>query len=276
MQITRTEPTTGGENRTDREEMKPLFDGPSAKTEPEQYTDVSPSLAWWWRSNKKMRTWNVLDPSVKAVTEPFALMDSEAGAEAGSGAGGVATYPFSDRYLPLSDKRDSEGDLIIDVNPGNFDERWAHFLALYPDHFEHGLPRWGGTEIMSAIEAGDEHYMDEFPDPASRKGRTRARIVHTDGLLGDEQQFRAYLSMAAPVSAPGTSTVTPLGRHGEWDEAWIIAIYGEEGGDSRDAYEQYAEIARTHPWVHPLYFASVMNSGEASEDIAYVAVPLAA
>ena len=65
-----------------------------------------------------------------------------------------------------------------------------------------------------------------------------------------------------------------LGQHGEWDEAWIVAIYGEEGGESRQAYEQYVEIARDHPWIHPVYFSNVMNPDETAEDIAYLAVPV--
>lgn len=285
IEITRSEPSTGGPNRTRREEMAPLFDGEGhdgsgVEVEPEQYVDVSPSLAWPWEMNPQMCTWLVLVPSVKGITEPFALMDSQAAAEqaraggnAEAAAGGVASYPFSNRYLPLSDQRDDEGELIIDLNPANFDQRWAHFLSMYPQYFENGLPMHGGTEIMAAVEAGDEHFMDELGKRPRNKRPKRARIAHTDGLLSDEAKFRRYLSQAKPVTDLAVSTKTPLGSHGEWDEAWIVAIYGEEGGDGRKAYRQYAELAKDHPWIHPVYFANVMNAAEASEDIAYLAVP---
>jgi hypothetical protein len=284
MQIVRTEPDSGGPSRTNRQEMAPLFDGKDAQIEPEQYVDVSPSEAWPWDSNPSVSTWSVQIPSVKGITEPFAVMDSQAATEqtragaagAAEAAGGVATYPFSSQYLPLSDQRDDEGDLIIDVNPGNFDTRWAHFLAMYPRFFEHGLPTHGGTAIMTAVSAGDEHFMDEFGARPRDQRPTRARIAHTDGLLADEAEFRRYLSQAKPVSDPGTSTVTPLGSHGEWNEAWVIAIYGEEGGDGHKAYEQYVALAKDHPWVHPVYFASVMSADETTEDLAYLAVPTAA
>jgi hypothetical protein len=281
MQIIRTEPDTGGPNRTARQEMAPLFDGKDAEVEPEQYVDVSPSEAWPWDSSPSVTTWSVQIPSVKGITEPFAVMDSQAAAEQARGggaaeaAGGVATYPFSSRYLPLSDRRDDEGKLIIDVNPGNFDQRWGYFLALYPQFFEGGLPAHGGTVAMAAIKAGDDHFMDEFAERPRDKRPTRARIVHTDGLLSDEVEFRQYLSQAKPVSDPGTSTVTPLGSHGEWNEAWVIAIYGEEGGDGHKAYEQYVALAKDYPWVHPVYFAGVMNADETTEDLAYLAVPTA-
>jgi hypothetical protein len=284
--IERGEPTTGGPSRTSREEMAPLFDGTGAEgegveAEPEQDVDVSPSLAWPWDSDPSMMTWNVLVPSVKGVTEPFAAMDSQAAAEqqrAGSklavAAGGVATFPFSNRYLPLSDQRDDEGDLIIDVNPANFDERWAHFLRMYPRYFENGLPTHGGTVAMEAMAAADEHFMDEFGKRPRAKRPKRPRILHTDGLLQDAKDFLRYLSQAKAVDDPATSTVTPLGQHGEWDEAWIVAIYGEEGGEGHKAYEQYVGLAKHAPWIHPVYFANVMSGDEAAEDIAYLAVPV--
>jgi hypothetical protein len=284
IEITRSEPSTGGPNRTKREEMAPLFDGPEAEVEPEQYVDVSPSEAWPWDSNPQMCTWLVQIPSVKGVTEPFALLDSQAaaeraraGADAAQAAGGVATYPFSNVYLPLSDQRDDEGDLIIDLNPDNFDQRWAHFLSMYtPRYFENGMPAHGGTMIMSAVEAGDEHFMDELGSRPRAARPKRARMVHTDGLLKDADKFRRYLEQAKPVTDLNASTRTPLGSHGEWDEAWLIAIYGEEGGEGRAAYRQYSELAKDHPWIHLVYFENVVNGAEASEDIAYLAVPTAA
>jgi hypothetical protein len=284
MKIDRDQPTTGGPSRTNREEMAPLFDGAGEdgagiEVEPEQLVDVSPSLAWPWVSDEKVRTWEIELASVKGITEPFAVMDSQAAAEqaraggAAEAAGGVATWPFSNKYLPLSDQRDDEGEEIIDVNPSNFDARWAHFLRMYPRYFENGVPTHGGTEIMTAVRAADEHFMEEFGERPRGKRPKRARIVHTDGLLKDADKFRTYLSQAKPVT-DAASSVTQLGSHGEWDEAWLIAIYGEEGGESREAYQQYVELARDHSWIHPVYFASVMNGAEAAEDIAYLAVPL--
>jgi hypothetical protein len=263
--------------------MAPLFNGAKAEVNPEAYVDVSPSEAWPWQTDQDMCTWNVQIPSVRAVTVPFALLDSQAENEqqvaaslVDASAGGVEIWPFSDKHLAFSDKRDPEGNLIIDANPVNFDERWAYFLSIHPRYFDNGLPGYGGTNIMTAVSASDDHFMREFGGKTRSERPVRARMVHTDGLLKDADKFRAYLAMAAPVRSPEVSTVISLGNHKEWEEAWIIAIYGEEGGEGHRAYEQYREIAQDHPWIHPVYFASVVNPDEAAEDVAYLTVPVAA
>jgi hypothetical protein len=277
--ITREQPATGGRSRTNREEMAPLFDGEGAdgkglEVEPEELVDVSPSEAWPWVSDENVSTWGIQVASVKLVTVPFAALDSQAAKEAGSGAGGVAIWPFSNRHLPFSDQRDSEGELIIDAGPDTFDARWAHFLRMYPQYFENGIPTHGGTEVMTAVAAADEHFMEEFGDRSRAERPKRARILHTDGLLKDAKAFRRYLADATPVLDDKVSARTPLGNHKDWDEAWLACIYGEEGGEARKAYEQYLELAADHPWIHPVYFSDVTNSEEIAEDIAYLAVPV--
>lgn len=286
INIEREQPTSGGPSRTNREEMAPIFDGEGKdgegiEAEPEEIVDVSPSLAWPWDLEPSMMTWNVLVPSVKGTIEPFAAMDSQAaaeqaraGANAAIAAGGVAMFPFSNRHLPFSDRRDDEGELIIDANPANFDERWLYFLSLYPQYFENGLPTHGGTEVMTAVAEADKHFMGEFGNRPRGARPKRPRMLHTDGLLKDAKAFRRYLSDAQPLQDKDLSTHSVLGQHGEWDEAWIVAIYGPEGGEPREAYQQYVEIARDHPWIHPVYFSNVMNAEETSEDIAYLAVPV--
>lgn len=272
MQITRTEPDSGGANRTPREEIRPLVTG-TRKVNPEALVDCSPSEAYPW-AYKKTNTWTIQMMSLKGFTEPFAMLDSQAGHEAES-AGGVEMWPFSDRYLQLSDKKDEDGKLIIDVNPSNFDERLTYFVKLHRDHFDkHGLPQYGGTEIMQAVKASDEHFMaDEFGELPKDQRPLRVRTVFSDGALQDKKLFIAYLSNATPVTDPRVSPVTVIGRHGEWDEIWVIAIFGEEGGGGHAAYQEYVELAKTHPWIYPLYFENVTNSAEAAEDLALTGVP---
>jgi len=270
MQITRTEQATGGPNRTKREEMAPLLDGVRG-CEPEQYPDCSPSEAWPWTTKPGVCTWTIQLASMKAFTEPFAALDTEAANE--TDAGGVATYPFSNIYLPLSDKRDEDGDLIIDVNPTNFDERMAYFMRLHSRYFENGLPAYGGTEVMEAIRAGDEHFMGELGKKPRSQRAVRSRVFWSDGLLNDAEAFLAYLGQAKAVDDPKASTVTPIGQHLEWDEVIAVALFGEEGGDGHKAYEQYAKFAKAHPWVHAYYFEGVTNGLEVAEDMALVTVP---
>ncbi len=51
---------------------------------------------------------------------------------------------------------------------------------------------------------------------------------------------------------------------------------GEAGGGGQAAYEQYREIAKLHPWVHPYYFENVTAHDEIGEDMALAVVPAAA
>lgn len=267
MQIVRTETPTGGPNRTPRHEITSLFTGPRG-VEPEQYPDCSQSTGWSWRHSPSTTTWTVQLGSMKGFLVPFAQLDSQAGKE--KGGGGIATYPFNHQYLPLSDKKDEDGEVIIDLNPDNCDERLAYFMKLYPQYFQDGIPAAGGTEIMSAIAAGDEHFMEEFGEKPRGERPIRARVVWTDGELTDAAEFQAYLAQA---TAGTTDADRGLGVHGEWDEAWAVAIFGEEDGGGHAAYQQYLGLAETHPWVHAYYFENVKNDAEVSEDMALAVVP---
>lgn len=270
MKIIREEVSTGGKSRTPREEIKPLITGDRG-AEPEQYVDASPSEDWPWNVDPTVRTWDVQLASVKGFVEPFAVLDTEAANE--TLAGGVATYPFSSEYLPLSDQKDEDGKTIIDVNPSNFDERFAAFTRLHSGFFENGRPRWGGTKITTALKAGDEHFMEEFGERPVSQRPVRLRVVWTDGILNDGAEFIAYLSDATAVNDPTVSSDHPIGRHGEWDEIWAVAIFGEEGGEGHTAYEQYVKLAKDHPWIHVYYFPGVTNGLEVAEDMAIAGVP---
>lgn len=200
-------------------------------------------------------------------------------------AGGVELWPFSDTYLRLSAKKDADGDPIIDANPGNFDERWAEFVQLHRDHFDaHGMPEYGGTEVMLAIAAGDAHFIGNPKDPQDKgefgerpaaERPFRLRSLWTDGALEDKAGFIAYLSQATPVIDPTVSETTTIGLDGQWDEAWLVGIFGEEGGGGHKAYEEYVELAKTHPWIYPLYFENVINDAEITEDMSLAGVPAA-
>jgi hypothetical protein len=272
MIITREEVPTGGPDRTPREEIVPLFTG-TREVEPEQYVDCSASEGWPWISDPSVCTFTVQLAAIKSLGQPFAILDSQAGKE--KGGGGIATYPFNNMYLPLSDQRDEDGEIIIDVNPSNFDERIAYFLRMYPQCFGNGVPVAGGTEVMEAVKAGDEHFMDEFGSRPLDKRPIRGRILWTDGMLNDAAKFRRYLE----VAKPGTGASAGLGSHGEWDETWAVPILGqgkdETGRDhGKEAYDQYVEIAKDHPWVHPWYFQKVFNPEEVAEDVAVAVVPI--
>lgn len=274
MQIVRTEVPTGGPARTRREEIVPLFTG-HRKVEPEQYFDISQSEGWPWAGNPSLCTFKLQLASAKAFGEPFAQLDSAGAGE--QDGGGIATYPFNNQYVPLSNKRNAEGEIIIDLNPANFDERIAYFLSLYPQFFRGGIPVAGGTEIMTAVAAGDDHYMDEFGHLPPGERPIRGRVAWSDGMLTDADKFIRYLEAAKP----GTGDSTGLGVHGEWDEAWAVAILGEGPGTDgvdhgKQAYDQYQALKKDFPWIHSYYFQAVENEAEIAEDMAMAVVPTCA
>jgi hypothetical protein len=273
MQITRTETPTGGPNRTPREEITQLVTG-NREVEPEVYLDFSGSESWPWESDSKQTTWDVQLAALRGFIVPFEELDSQAKDEQAEGddeKGGLYTYPFSNRFLPIG-RGDDDGDL----NSSNFEEKINAFLAKYGNN---GKPQ-GGTYIMAAIQAADEHFLGtkddpgEFFDTARSARPVRARVVFTDGILNDSRDFKQYLS-AATVSHDG------FGQHGEWDEVWAIAILGEgtlsDGSNpGRDAYNQYVGLSKDHAWIHPYYFEKVVNPDEIAEDMAVAVVPASA
>ncbi len=264
MQITRTETPTGGPNRTPREEITELNTG-TREVEPEGYLDFSESEGWPWESDPARNTWNIQIEAVRQFIVPFEDLDSQAKAEQAGGdedKGGVYFYPFSHRFLPIGDG-DDDGDL----NSANFADKMSAFLRKYG---KKGLPA-GGTEIMTAVTAGDRHFLGEFREDPRDERPVRARVVFTDGALRDANQFRSYLEQAT------LDRDTGYGRHGEWDEVWAICILGEgqnsTGNSGRDAYEQYVNISKSHPWVHAYYFEAVTNPAEVAEDMALAVIP---
>ena len=260
MQIVRTEQPTGTGNRTRREEIVPLLTG-TREAEPEMYLDCSESEGWPWDSNPSASTWDIQLEAVKNFIAPFEVLDSQAAEEQSGGSdeqGGGYCYPFSNNFQPIG-RGDDDGDL----NSANFDRKIGDFIKKYFDR--QGKPR-GGTEIMTAIRAGDKHFLGEFRDEPRSERPVRARVVWTDGALNDADAFRAYLGQATP-SDEG------FGSHGEWDEVWAVAISGEAGGGGKEAYDQYMELSKSHPWIHAYYFEGVVNPAEIAEDMAVAVVP---
>jgi hypothetical protein len=271
MQIVRTETPSGGPDRTRRESIVPLNTGPR-EVEPEVYMDASESEGWPWDSDPGQCTWLIQLYALRGFITPFEQLDSQAAAEQAGGSdeeGGVYTYPFSNRFLPIG-----EGDDDGDLNSSNWSRKWQAFAKTYFGGTDR--PQHGGTVAMAAVAAGDEHFLGEFgpggENEAPRDQRpVRARVMLTDGALSDESTFRGYLAQATLDKDTG------YGRHGEWDEVWAIAIFGETGGaGGKAAYSQYLTLSADHPWVHAYYFEGVTNPDEIAEDMALAVVPTGA
>jgi hypothetical protein len=262
VKIVREEQDTGGPNRTPREEIVPLVTGKRG-AEPEFYLDCSESEIWPWDSDPSKNTWSIQLEALRQCIVPFEIMDTEAAEEQAGGSdemGGVYTYPFNHEFVPMGD-----GDDGGDLNSANFQRKMDAFIRKY------GVPG-GGTKIMSAIKAADDHFLGEFGPGGEEEQPVgsrpiRVRVVWTDGALKDEKEFRNYLNAAKLDKETG------LGDHGEWLETWAVAIIGEEGGGGHEAHRQYQAVAKDHPWVHSYYFANVVNPSEIAEDMAVATVP---
>ncbi len=268
VKIVRTETGTGGEMRTKREEIVPLLTGHARGAEPEGYWDMSGSTGWEMAppEGSQPSRFTVMYGAIRGFIEPFEALDAEAAKEQAGGdddKGGVYFYPFNHQFLPIGDG-DDDGDL----NTANFEEKMRDFIAKYFDASGH--PH-GGTEIMSAIAAGDAHYMGEFgpggDNETPRTGRPiRARTVWTDGELTDSGAFGTYMAAAA------IDPKTGLGVRAEWDEVWAVAVFGH--GDAMKAtVRQYQTLTARHPNIHVYVFDQVKNPAEVAEDMAIAVLP---
>ena len=260
MQITRTEPETGGPARTPRTEIVPLFTG-KREVEPEGYWDMSGSTAWEAAPPEGSRPSRhmVMSDAIRGFIVPFEQLDSQAAEEQAGGSdemGGVYFYPFSHLFLPIG-SGDDDGDL----NSSNFERKMDAFKRTYFDG--NGQPQ-GGTEIMTAIQAGDKHFMDEFAEEPRAQRPIRARTVWTDGELRDAAAFGRYME--------DSQVNQGIGVRKDWDEVWAVAIFGY-GADHDATLAQYRELAKRHSNIHVYSFDAVKNGAEVAEDMAVAVVP---
>jgi hypothetical protein len=246
MQIVRTETSTGDASRTPRARIESLFTE-DQEVEPEGYLDCSESEGWEISAEQGSPSrWSVQIEAWRQFVAAAEALDTQAAGEQAGGdddKGGVYTYPFSNRFLPIG-----EGDDDGDLNSSNFAEKIAAFVAKYFDAA--GKPR-GGTTIMSAIRAGDAHFMDEFGKRPAGERPIRARVVFTDGELSDAGPFAEYMASS---------------HDNQWREVFAVAVLGH-GTDHDATLRQYQELAKTHTNIHVYSFGSVSNPAEIAEDM---------
>lgn len=284
MTIERDQPTTGGPERTERsgisalvreEHLAPL----GIEAEPEDYLDASPSTMWPWKSNPGICTWDIEKQVLIQGLGPFAALDSQAAHE--EAGGGVFCYPFSAQYLQMGKNAD-DGDL----NPRNVEQKLDEWVKRHWGRHATGPhPEYGGTQIMSAIQAADERFFygdeAEFRDRPFAARPLRIRRLLTDGALQDEGDFIEYLESATLFTPPPQLDLGPTppawGNHAEWLEVWGVAILGEDAdGKAKEAYQRYVSLRERFPWIHPYFFQKVSAVGEIVEDFAVATVPQAA
>lgn len=254
VSITRTEPSSGGDKRTPREQIEPVWtaeDMEGAGVEPDMAADCSSSEGWADSAGPGVTVWDVQTGAMEQYVAAVEDLDAQASGEAGGG--GVYTAFFGSGLVKVG-----EGDDDGDLNQGNFRDK-INAIKVRDEHgAEVPLP-YGATYIMPTIRYLDDHYLGEmskWPDGSPRPVADRpkrARSVWTDGSMRDYEEFGARL-------AEDNSDKWP-------DEQWFIAVLGH--GDEHDkTLALYRQIAARHPNVHVYSFEKVINDKEIAEDMA--------
>jgi hypothetical protein len=250
MEIRRTEPATGGPNRTPRERIEPVF-GPHDEVEPDLAFDASSSEGWPWDSNPKVSTWGVQIGFLRGLVAAAEQLDSQAKAEQASGSdefGGLYAAGFNHDVIVVG-----EGDDDGDLNSSNMTRKIEAIRV--PDETGKQVPLpYGGTAIMPAIRYLDDHYLSEFGERPVAERPKRARVVSTDGAMSDYEEFGRRLAEDHSDKWP--------------DEQWFIAILGPAGAEHDRTLALYNEVAAKHPNVHVYSFENVSNENEIAEDMA--------
>ena len=260
MQITidRTEPDSGGEQRTPREQIEPVFTEDD-EVEPDLAGDASSSEGFAGSSSPdpgSPTTWEVQILAMKEFIGGAEALDSQAAGEQAGGSdeqGGVYGAFFNHGVVKIG-----EGDDDGDLNSSNFDRKVGAIRVRSQEGGLVPLP-YGGTRIMPTIRYLDQHYLGEFskypdgtPRPVAQRP-VRARMVFTDGAMDDYAAFGARLEEDHSESWPR--------------EEWFIAILGY--GDAHDrTLKLYQKLAGKHKNLHVYSFDGVKNGKEIAEDMA--------
>lgn len=255
--IERTEPTTGGEQRTPRERIEPVF-ATGDLVEPDQAADASSSEGWENSAGPGVTTWQVQLAAMREFVIAAAMLDSQAKEEQSGGSdakGGIYTAFFNQGLVVVGDG-DDDGDL----NESNFDRKINAIRVRTQEGELVPLP-YGGTNVMPTINYLDKHYLGEFEKdedtglliPVEERPK-RARVLWTDGAMKDYEAFGRRLEES----------------HGDrWpQEEWFVAILGSASREHDETLHTYQMIAKRHSNVHVYSFEGVANGAEIAEDMA--------
>lgn len=265
MQVTinRTEPTTGGPNRTPREQIEPVF-GESDEVELDLAFDASSSEGWPWKSNPTTTTWALQLEAMRQVIALTESLDSQAAAEQATGSdekGGVYAAGFNHDVIVVGEMAgevpDAEEDDDGDLNSANIDRKLGAIRVRDENGKLVPLP-YGGTAVMPTMRYLDGHYIAEFGDrPVARRPK-RARGLWTDGAMTDYEELGRRLIEDHSDKWP--------------EEHWFVAILGEAGDAHDKALRLYQRLAEDHKNLHVYSFEGVTNPAEVAEDMSVAMV----
>lgn len=277
--IERTEPTTGGEHRTPRERIEPVFTGDDL-VEVDAALDASSSTGWGdiFPDAPKLTVWGLQVEMFRQLLAASQDLDSQAKREQAGGDdshGGYYTAFFNHGLVRIG-SGDDDGDL----NTSNLERKVGAIRVEDQDGTLVPLP-YGGTRVCGAVQYLDRHYLKEFAKdettgelvPIGNRPR-RARFLSTDGAMDDMAAFGHRLEAPHGIIARDLAEAYPdlaglLGGHedGLWpDEQWFACILGH-GRAHNETVDLYRKIADRHPNVHVYSFDRVFNAAEIAEDM---------
>ena len=144
--------------------------------EPVALIDTSGSMSWPVADGSDVRRMDVVGEAMGLLVKNLEDQDSQAAAEQAAGDdehGGLLVHLFSDHATELGD-----------LNSANWRQKWDSI-------------RWGGgTRIMSAWEAAQDDYLEEFGDVPALDRPALLTLVITDGEAQDGAEFAQVLEQA--------------------------------------------------------------------------------
>jgi len=151
---------------------------PGVEKEPIALVDTSGSMSWPVADGSSVRRMDVVGEAMGILVKYLETEDSQAAAEQAGGdddKGGLLVHLFSDHATELGD-----------LNSANWRDKWA------------GIRWGGGTRIMSAWQAAEQDYLEEFGDTPALDRPVLLALVITDGEAQDADQFEQVLAQAGP------------------------------------------------------------------------------
>ena len=149
---------------------------PGVEKEPIAIIDTSGSMSWPVAEGSGTRRMDVVGEAMGLLVKHLEGEDSQAAAEQADGSdekGGLLVHLFSDHATELGD-----------LNSSNWRAKWDSI-------------RWGGgTRIMSAWEAAQNDYLEEFGEVPALDRPVLLTLVITDGEAQDGAEFARVLEQA--------------------------------------------------------------------------------
>lgn len=195
--------------------------------------DTSGSMEWEAADGSNVSRWQVVAEALPAFVRALEGQDSMAAQEQSSGdddKGGLLIHGFSNIHTELGD-----------FNSSNMARKIA------------AVKIGGGTTIMTAWNAAQDDFMEEFGDLGALDRPALLTLVITDGEATDADAFGHVLQTAG---------------HGRYFAVAIVG-HGEDHDRTLHSYQQYADANPKH--VAVLSFDSVTNPDVLANDLILMA-----